>query len=180
MLRIGLSGTNWTGKTETIKRFLRMHRDILIETMALSPLVTRCPFPMGENQTLEASLWMIEQVKTLLGDSDAEVQVFDRTPLDVLAFTLYVQDHTHSKNREILDNARQLIVQFDAVFYAELSHEWPISVHVTPDRIRFARLMDSYLRKAIEEFQVDVVPLPWKLDERDRLLSQYVLGAMTV
>ena len=62
MLRIGLSGTNWAGKTETIRRFLKVHSKLNIEIISLSSLVNQCPFSMMETQTLEGSQWMVNEL----------------------------------------------------------------------------------------------------------------------
>ena len=176
MPRAGLSGTNWTGKTETIKRFVKEHSELAIRTVSLSSLVDRCPFPMRENQTVEASRWMIDQVRDICQKDGAEIQLFDRTPIDILAFTLYAESRTGNGSPTELENALELVKYFDIIFYLPVSDKWPIKASADQSRIQFARQMDSYIRKAIEKFSLDVVSLPWDRAERQRLLSEHLSG----
>ncbi|MBW8000803.1 MAG: AAA family ATPase [Planctomycetes bacterium] len=180
MLRIGLSGTNWTGKTETIRRFLKVHSKLNIETISLSPLVNQCPFSMRETQTLEGSQWMVEQVKIILDNSNGEVQLFDRTPLDILAFTLYAENRTNQKNSTLIDDILGLFKYFDIIFHLQPSDKWPVNVHTEQDEIRFALQIDDYMREAIDRFAIEVVSLPWELTERQQLLSEYLLRSPNI
>jgi hypothetical protein len=90
MLRIGLSGTNWTRKTTTIQQVARALDPVPVDIVSLSSFVQQCPFPMGPVQTLDGSKWMVDQVAQILARPipAGTVQIFDRTPLDILAFTL--------------------------------------------------------------------------------------------
>ncbi len=176
MFRAGLSGTNWTGKTETICRFVKELPKLDIEIVSLSSLVETCPFPMEEDQTLEGSKWMTEQVRALCKKNTGEMQFFDRTPIDVLAFTLYAEDRTGRKAESILENILELVRCFDIIFYLKVSNEWPANTPRNHQKIEFARKMDLYIRKAIDKFALDVVSLPWDLAERQRLLSEYLSG----
>ena len=176
MPRAGLSGTNWTGKTETIRRFVKEHPELPIKTVSLASLVARCPFPMKEEQTLEGSRWMIEQVRAICQQDGAEIQLFDRTPVDILAFTLYAESRTGNGSTTVLEDALELVKNFDIIFYLPVSNEWPVNRSPSQNGIQFARQMDSYIRKAIEQFSLDVVSLPWDRAERQHLLSKHLSG----
>ena len=176
MFRAGLSGTNWTGKTETIRRFVKEHPELSIKTVSLASLVARCPFPMMEEQTLEGSRWMIEQVRAICRQDGAEIQLFDRTPVDILAFTLYAENRTGNGSPTVLQNALELVKYFEILFYLPVSDEWPDNRSHGQNGIQFARQMDSYIRKATEQFSLDVVSLPWDRAERQRLLSEHLSG----
>ncbi len=60
------------------------------------------------------------------------------------------------------------------IFYLPISNEWPVNVTINQQRFEFAREMDFYIRKAISQFSLEVVSLPWDLAERQRLLSGYL------
>ena len=176
MFRAGLSGTNWTGKTETIQRFVREHSELAIRTVSLSSLVDRCPFPMMEEQTVDGSKWMVEQVSAICADNNGGIELFDRTPLDILAFTLYAMDRTGGRNQMVLEDCLGLVRRFDCLFYLPVSDEWPVNTSASQRKIQFALNIDSYIRKAIEQFSLDVVSLPWGLTEREVMLSEYFSG----
>lgn len=174
MLRVGLSGTNWTGKTETIERFVQEHSELGIKTVSLSSLVARCPFPMGERQTVEGSKWMIEQVRAICATDNGQIDVFDRTPIDILAFTLYALNRTGERDDKVLNDCVGLIGEFDLLFYLPVCDGWPADVAATSKQIGFAKEMDRYIGEAIEEFSLEVVRLPWGLDERQALFSEFM------
>lgn len=174
MFRAGLSGTNWTGKTETIRRFVKEHPELSIKTVSLASLVDRCPFPMMEEQTLEGSRWMIEQVRAIYQQDDAEMQLFDRTPVDIIAFTLYAESRTGNGSPTVLEDALKLVSYFDILFYVPVVDEWPVNTSASRSKIQFALKMDSYIRTVIERFSLDMVSLPWDLAKRQSLLSEYL------
>jgi len=131
---------------------------------------------MRERQTLEGSRWMIEQVRDICKEAGTEIQLFDRTPVDILAFTLYVENRTGNGNTTVLEDALELVKCFEILFYLPVSDKWPVNASANQRRIQFARQMDSYIRKAIEQFSLDVVSLPWDRAERQRLLSEHLSG----
>ncbi|MHC4228937.1 MAG: hypothetical protein ACYSWW_23055 [Planctomycetota bacterium] len=180
MFRAGLSGTNWTGKTETIRTFVTEHSELTVRAVSLSSLVDKCPFPMVENQTVEASRWMIEKVGAICAKNNADMELFDRTPVDILAFTLYAEKQTGDSDPTVLEHALELVKFFDILFYVPPSNEWPVDVSPSEKRVEFARVIDSYMLKAIDHFGLDVITLPWDFAERQHLLCKHLLGLPTV
>ncbi len=180
MFRAGLSGTNWTGKTETIRTFVAEHSEFTVRAVSLSSLVDKCPFPMVEDQTVEASRWMIEKVGAICEKNSADIELYDRTPVDILAFTLYAEKQTGDSDPTVLEHALELVRFFDILFYAPPSNEWPVNVRPSKERVKFARVMDSYMLKAIDHFGLDVITLPWDFAERQHLLCKHLLGLPTV
>jgi len=174
MFRVGLSGTNWTGKTETIRRFAKSYPELSVKTFSLSSLVAQSPFPMMEEQTLEGSRWMIEQVRAICQEDGAEIQLFDRTPVDILAFTLYAENRTGIDSTCAIENILEIVRCFDIIFYLPVSNEWPLNSPSNQHSIEFARKMDSYIQMAINRFNLDIVSLPWSFDERQWLLCKYL------
>lgn len=174
MFRAGLTATNWMGKSLTIQRFVDAHPGLACETVSLSAILAQCPFPTVENQTIEASEWMASRVREICTAASGEIQLFDRTPVDILAFTLYAQDHTGAKAQHVIEQILGLMDCFNTIFYIAIPETWPIDVTPTPEEIQFARLMDSYLCKAIDQFAPDVVAMPWDLDAREQMLCQHV------
>ena len=174
MIRVGISGTNWTGKTTSINQLCSTRIDCRIEVVTLSEYVSRCPHPMGENQTPEGSRWMFEQIKAKLRESSAaDLQVFDRTPLDILAYTTYAFAQTRQEPDEsLLSEIRELLGGFRHLFYAAPGEEWPVGVAPAPHEIGLALLMDWYMRRLLRKHGIQVVCLPWNLDERCSVLDQ--------
>lgn len=170
MIRIGLSGTNWTRKTTTIRELCRALAPLPVDIVSLSSLVDRCPYPMGRGQTLDASRWMVAQVEHVLERSlpPDSVQVFDRTPLDILAFTRYAADQARLRGEQIEGEEVALekkILSLGDVFMllwlCRPADEWPAPESPFADALQFAQTIDTYLCRAVESFGAKVIELPW-------------------
>lgn len=173
-MRAGISGTNWTGKTETIQDFVDQHPTIKIETFVLADIARGCPYPMVEGQTPDASRWMLDQVTAVLEQpSNADVQLFDRTPLDILAFTQYAFDReTTPADQTLMSDIHRLLAKFEAIFYTSFANDWPVGTQPAPSEVAFALLMDRYINQMIDRLAIDVVRLPWKLSERPPIIAE--------
>jgi hypothetical protein len=174
MLRIGFSGTNWTGKSESLYRFINEYPYYNVEIVSLSKLVDLCPYPMIEKQTLDGSKWMVEQVVNILENPKEEIQIFDRTPLDILAFTLYASYQTKQQDIDLVREILGLFENFNTIFYVQPSNEWPVDNNKTQNKVSFALLIDFFIRKAIKHLEIEVVSLPWDLSLRQELISEHI------
>lgn len=174
MIRAGLSGTNWTGKSTCIDGFSNAHRDRKIEIIRLTDFVSRCPYPTVENQTPEASRWMIDQVKDqLTAPSDAAIQLYDRSPLDILAFTQYAFDRSGTvQDDAMMSEIVELAGRFGAIFFCSISSAWPLGDRQSPKDVSFALLMDWYMRRLARRHKLPVVELPDSPKERERTLNE--------
>src|SRR5438128_488328 len=113
MIKFGLSGTNWTGKTTTLKRLLGDAPPASVQILSLSPIVGACPDPIGREQTLEASQWVINTLKQREAAISPQVTKvwYDRTPLDILAYTLYAFDIRPSEaSRALLEKLQTQLI----------------------------------------------------------------------
>lgn len=176
MIRAGVSGTNWTGKSVTLRTFVERHPDLRIDTVVLSDLLRRCPYLVVAEQTPDTSRWILEQVGAILNAPvDVEIQLFDRSPIDILAFTQYAFDRDKcAVDRSLMAAIHDLIGEFDSIFYAPISEQWPTGVSPEPQAVAFALLMDRYMHRAINEYKIDVVDLPWRLSDRQAVLSRHL------
>lgn len=171
MLRIGFSGTNWTGKSESLYRFINEYPYYDVEIVSLSKLVDLCPYPMIQKQTLDGSKWMVDQVVNILENPKEEIQIFDRTPLDILAFTLYASYQTKEQDLNLITEILGLFKYFNTLFYVQPSSEWPVDIHKSKSKVRFAQLIDLFMREAIKHLNIKVVALPWDLSIRQLILE---------
>ncbi len=176
MIRAGISGTNWTGKSTTLRDFIDQHAAVKTETVVLSDVARRCPHPLVEDQTPQASRWMLDEVSAILQRTcNVDLQLFDRTPLDILAFTQYAFDRETTRADQALMSAiERLLTKFDTIFYVPIENPWPVGVRPAPKRVAFALLMDRYLVQMIDRHGIDVVRLPWKLDERPPTIARHL------
>lgn len=176
MLRIGLSGTNWTRKTTTIQQVAAALSPTPVEIVSLSSLVQQCPFPMGPAQTLDGSKWMVDQVTSILARPVpvGTIQVFDRTPLDILAFTLYAAERTAGLPAScaaesaagVSDTILSLAVHFMLIFVCRPGGEWPAPETPPSDMLAFAKKMDSFMSLAAGYWKSQLCELSWDAGQR--------------
>lgn len=176
MIRAGVSGTNWTGKSEAIRTFIERNPDVRADTVVLSDLLRRCPHPTVAEQTPETSRWMVEELVIAMNRNvEADVQFFDRTPIDILAFTQYAFDREgHEIDTELMATIHKLIDGLDLIFHAPISDEWPMGVSVAPRDVAFALLMDRYIQQVIRRYKIPVINLPWPRLDRQRVLREHL------
>jgi hypothetical protein len=174
MIRIGLSGTNWTRKSTTITRLVERLGPRAVEVVTLGKFVARCPYPMGSSQTLDGSQWMVDQVTaTLTKDpADSAIQVFDRTPLDILAFSMYVVDErlgllpNSSAIASLFASIESLGRHFHHIFVCRPASDWPAPIQPSQSDLAFAWKIDSYIGRARERFAGNVQDVPWDTERR--------------
>lgn len=182
MIRIGLSGTNWTRKSTTIQRLVKHLAPRPVEEIALNEFVQRCPYPLGPQQTLEGSAWMLRQVGAVLDGARpaGTIQVFDRTPLDILAFTLYAADRGHECDSpavaDLLSTIQHLAARFHRVFLCRPGDDWPSPATPARDALEFALLMDRYLTQAQEGWPGKLATLPWSANLRLKEMRNSLQG----
>lgn len=179
-VRIGFSGTNWTRKTTTINRLVKAINDRPVKVIALSDFVRRCPYPMGQDQTLDASRWMLDQLEPVLRTRppSSEIQVFDRTPLDVIAFTLYAADRCGKRASidvtRLIDAIREIGAQIDLVFLCRPNADWPSPERPSEVAQTFARQIDHYFTEALYLYTWQVLEMPWSVERRLSMIVTYL------
>jgi len=178
MIRAALSGTNWTGKSTTIKTFCTRHLEIDISKFELSTLVKQCPYPVIQEQSMDSTEWIVGRLGNLLAQPiEAKIQLFDRSPIDVLAFNSYILARDQiAPNKKLTENIMLLVQQFDVLFLTQPGIVWPVDVNPTPDpnKVTFAKLIDRYILEVIEAHSIPIIELPWNLNERQNILDKYL------
>ncbi len=166
MLRYGFSGTNWTRKTTTIERLVARLSPVPVEVVSLSKLVAKSPHPMRDKQTVAGSEWMLEQVGPVMSSPRSSAyHVFDRTPLDIMAFTRYALD-TSGGDESICDRIAALSAHFDVIFYCPPDGEWPAPVEPPAESKEFALRVASLMEASCALMRTQVRTLPWDADAR--------------
>ena len=175
MRRIGIAGTNWTGKTTLAQALAGHYRDRHVVVVPLRDLVKKCPYPMLDKQTMDGSHWMVEQLRELLAKSSpVDVEVFDRCPVDVMAYTIHAGGNLMSDN--IFQDLRELNQRFDRVYWLRPGEKWPMGGVRDDSRLEFARRMDGLMAQAIERLDLGVVVLPDDHDARLEAVRSFIDG----
>jgi len=90
-MKIGIAGTHGTGKsTFALRMAADLKQSLPGENVGLlAEVVRKCPFPVNENATREAQLWIFHRQMTAEIEMIArnEILICDRTILDSLAYS---------------------------------------------------------------------------------------------
>ena len=174
-MRIGLSGTNWTGKSTTIERFTAQYPgEHTPKVVSLTDLVEECPFPMNREQGLDGSKWMVDRMSEMLAEAPRQLQIFDRTPLDVMAFTAYAAYKEKRSAGDLLSRLQQMSSQFHHIFYLRPDPSWPVGVDPKVEDWSFALLIDHFMFRAFSEKFFNASAVPWAIPERLQLMNERV------
>ena len=180
-MRVGLSGTKWTGKSTTIAA---LGATTTVDVVSLSPIVARCPWPVEVHQTLEASEWVLDRLQELLASPHREglQQVFDRTPLDVLTFSVHAHRIASPPSVDrfaaVEQRALSFLRHFDRIFLTGRHQHWPSPKTPTEESRRFSIYIEELMDELIRTYRIEVVRLPNEIPERVRLLQNYLQGTL--
>lgn len=127
---------------------------------------------MKQEQTIEGSAWMVREVRHTLANLLAvPYQAFDRTPLDIMAFTMYAADRQQATEVEtVLAAIEDLSSVFDFIGLCSPEEDWPRPVFPGANDLEFARLMNNYLSKARARMKTTILDLPWDTNQRVALV----------
>lgn len=181
-MKIGITGTYSTGKSTLIQSLTQVMdeygSDYGITTV--SGIASRCPFPLNKDQTLEGTLWILNEVVNMeLVFQDAyEVTIADRTVIDVWAMGRWAW-----QNRRGTPILEKLITQitatwaptYDIIFRTKIDTlrepNWP----KIPDRdLEFRTLVDALQEACVETFGLDVIELPHDKKERVSTILKHI------
>lgn len=181
MKRIGFTGTNSTGKSTTLKKLEEAYPRLINNKVSLSPLVMECPFPMIKEQTIEASKWMATQVENIIKESNTKqgIELFDRTPIDMLAFTFYARDRERREiPYELEKRLKELLSEFDLLFFLNRSEDWSVKENIQDD-FDFAIKIEEYMQQVIKKYNIAVIVLPWDYNQRVKIIHDEVMALIT-
>ncbi len=176
MIRFALSGTKWTRKTTTITklRARELVQDSSVVTLSRD-IISKCPFPVHDKQTFDTSDWAIKRLDEILSyPVQTAFQVFDRSPLDVMAFTRHAAIQCGASPTALYDRIAKLSALFDVIFFCRPGGEWPAPI--TPDDSErvFALYIQHLMEESIASMRTQVVMLPWDANQRLESISEII------
>jgi hypothetical protein len=175
-MKIGISGTYSTGKSSLVAALSKLltGRNVDYGVTSVSEAALRCPFPINMEQTLDGSLWILNETVNmeLVCDSSHAVTIADRTVVDVLAMSRYAARRhrgTNGKLELILDIVRAWVATYDLLFRARVDASQPVNWAKVPDG-SFRLFVQEMQGRCIRELQIPVVELPHDKETRVALI----------
>lgn len=177
-MRIGLTGTQSTGKTTLVKSLSKLDyfKDYHISTER-SKYLRDLGIPLNTDSTLNGqSIFLAERTSELLRDN----LLTDRTVLDVMAFA----SNSHSmeiKSKEAFkDFAKLFIPQYDYIFYLS-----PIGIEIENNGVRetnslYRSIIDLTIQNYITGYKNKIkklIKVPPGLDNANRV--EFIMSHLT-
>jgi predicted ATPase len=176
LLKIGFIGTGGTGKTSVAEKL----KELIPEDFRPS-IVRSVMGHLGVTDAMQASMsaaqcWSVQKALAdakFNQDDEFDTGLFDRTPIDHLAYALYrcadqISDQVYGA---LVERVQEYVDQYDVVFYFPI-YEW----EVVDDGFRqqglaYRATHDMLLRQLLTEMEIDAIEMPdASVDERVELI----------
>ena len=153
-MKIGFIGSQGSGKTtkayELAAELKKEENDVYV----LSEVARSCPFPINENTTREAQLWIMGKQITREQSSRGKILISDRTLLDSYSYAMK-KDEPFFKHAK--DFIREYMSTYDFVFYMEPSDEYLVEDGTRSVNTDFRDEIDEIMCNLMDEMEVDVI-----------------------
>ena len=146
-MKIGLCGTQSVGKTTLVNALkgLPEFKDYITRTERSKELMAM-GIPLNTDSTLKGQcVFLAERAGELMEENI----ITDRTVIDVIAFTLSSKSINYLDKEDFVNNAKNLISEYDYIFYVS-----PEGVEIEDNSVRetnreYRNLIDSTINRTI-------------------------------
>ena len=146
-MKIGLCGTQSVGKTTLVNALkgLPEFKDYITRTERSKELMAM-GIPLNTDSTLKGqTIFLAERAGELMHENI----ITDRTVIDVIAFTLSSKSINYLDKEDFVNNAKNLISEYDHIFYVS-----PEGVEIEDNSVRetnreYRNLIDSTINRTI-------------------------------
>lgn len=179
-MKIAVSGTHCTGKTTLVEE---LHRALPTHVVVDEPycLLLEEGYEFAAMPGLEDFELQLERAIQLIADSE-ENTIFDRCPVDILAYLITHSDASGFEVEAWLPRSRYAMEQLDLVVYVPVEQPDEIVCPDTEDGDLRARV-DAALREIVLGgqwgFSVEILEVTGTLGERLRQVLTHVSGRVS-
>lgn len=162
-MRIAVSGTHFMGKTTFIQDFIKIHSHYIHEIEPYFHLQEEQEIEESEEPTLEFFIKQldhsIERLQILSNQSNV---IFDRCPIDFVAYAMYVLDQTESDIHETIvsekfPDIKVALENLDLIVFFPITKEHETGFSVDEDEV-FRKAVDANLKEIYREDRFDLFP----------------------
>ena len=158
-IKIGFTGTQGTGKTTACYELSTELKKKGYDVNIITEAARSCPLPINENTTVKSQLWIFgETIKREMG-SNARITVCDRTLLDIVVYTMRIENRFSQSLRWFINLYMQT---YNVIFYMEPKEGF---------------LIDDGIRSTNKEFQKNIKEM---IDEEIEILGIPVSYVRTI
>jgi len=177
MIKVSVSGTLSTGKTEFVEALAKELTDRGVRVAVAREAARQCPFPLDKDETLPAALWLAARIITNELDAAAgapppHVVLCDRSIIDVYAYMdLVCAQHADPEGLRniVTEVARRWSATYAVAFLSLRDPNVSIQVDgLRPADVDFQQAVESAIITAFGRFGRTPTHLPHSLEARLR------------
>ena len=176
LLKIGFIGTGGTGKTSVAEKL----KELIPEDFRPS-IVRGVMGHLGVTDAMQSSMssaqcWAVQKALAdakFNQDDEYDTGLFDRTPIDHLAYALYrcAGEISNPVYKALVERVQEYIDQYDVVFYFPI-YEWEVADDgFRQQGLAYRATHDMLLQQLLTEMEIDAIEMPdASVDERVELI----------
>lgn len=171
MIKIGITGSNNTGKTTLAYKLATLFRVNSRRAEIAHESVRCCPLGTKSQASIESQIWIIgNQIKMeeeLCASED--IVICDKTVVDTYCYGLWAfkknSSHYNKKKLEVLQGLTQSWIKtYDLIFYLPISDKIPYKTW--HNGVDHREALDNLIIKFLEKNQVNYHGLPLDFEQR--------------
>jgi len=162
-MRIAISGTHFIGKSTFINDFIKLHPDYIHEVEPFEKLQEENGQEFSEEPTLEGLISELDySIERLHHFSNQPNVIFDRCPIDFVAYAMYILKQTGSDFHESfvaerLPDIKEALENLDLIVFMPIKQVHEADFFVDEDQ-DFRHAADKYFKKIYRDEVIDIFP----------------------
>jgi len=153
-IKVGFVGSQGSGKTTKAYELATSLKKQRLDVYVLSEVARSCPFPINEDTDIQSQLWILGKTITREQSSKGHVLIHDRTLLDALAYSMYV-------NREFFEPLKAFIKNYmstyDYIVYCRPNDSYLIDDGLRSISKKFRDEIDDIMTSLLDELDIDTI-----------------------
>lgn len=161
-MRIAVSGTHYIGKTTFIADFIQAHPEYRCEEEPYYKLQDEKALELSLAPSLDSLLEQLDySIEQLNQCADERNVIFDRCPIDFIAYSMYVveqdlMDINDSEVAERFSAVKTALNNLDLIVFLPITKENPIEY--TEENPAYRKAVDKYCKNIYRDDMCDVFP----------------------
>jgi len=171
-MKIGLCGSQGTGKTTVLNEFIKTH----LQYKIVKEVARQCPYPINKETGYISQRWILhEQIKKELSNYPYD-QISDRTTIDQIAYierAFRYGNMSYREYQELITIAESWIDTYEYIFFFPI--EFPLVIDgIRSDDIQFQKEIDGIIKdNIINKIQIHKVTgtVEQRLEQIEKLIK---------
>ena len=154
-MRIAISGTHFVGKSTLIEDFIQKHPEYRVEVEPYYKLQDEKEMELSLEPSLDSLIEQLDYSIKQLNQSANETNViFDRCPVDFIAYAMCVADDSEVEER--FDDVKEALDNLDLIIFLPITKEHIIEY--TEENPAFRKAADKCFKKIYRDDVGDIFP----------------------